>query len=240
MIEIIVVWITVAILGITLAAPLGPVNVEMIKQGLNKSISHKSAWIAAILTGVGAMNGDFIVATTALTVGGEILIDVFSSPLIRLCLFTINIIILGYLGISALIQNPELQINFSDEQKPKSDEQEMQINHFFFIRRYITGLSLVISSPWSYLWWVSAGTIILFSDFNVPDFFSRIALVIMFLSGILLWVISFCTLLAIIGKSPDPKKFKWITKGSAIILLLFAGIIVQDAWESFLELLKQI
>jgi threonine/homoserine/homoserine lactone efflux protein len=240
MIEIIIVWITVAILGVTLAAPLGPVNAEMIKQGLNKSISHKSAWIAAILTGVGAMNGDFIVATTALMVGGEILIDVFSSPFIKLCLFSINIIILGYLGISTLIQNPEPQINFSDEPETPINKQKIQINQFFFIRRYITGLSLVISSPWSYLWWVSAGTIILFSDFNVPDFFSRMGLVIMFLSGILLWVISFCTLLAIIGKSPNPKYFKWITKGSAFILLLFAGIIVKDAWESLLELLEQV
>jgi hypothetical protein len=34
MLEIISIWIIVAILGISLAVPLGPVNVEMIKQGL--------------------------------------------------------------------------------------------------------------------------------------------------------------------------------------------------------------
>ncbi|MFX0087869.1 MAG: hypothetical protein ACFFAU_19615, partial [Candidatus Hodarchaeota archaeon] len=128
MIEIIIVWVTVAILGITLAAPLGPVNVEMIKQGLNKSIPHKSAWIAAILTGVGAMNGDFIVATTALTVGGEILINVFSSPLIKLCLFMINIIILGYLGISALIQNTDKEINFKNEKQTHNTKHKRRID----------------------------------------------------------------------------------------------------------------
>ncbi|MFX0088193.1 MAG: LysE family transporter, partial [Candidatus Hodarchaeota archaeon] len=136
--------------------------------------------------------------------------------------------------------NTDKEINFKNEKQTHNTKHKRRIDRLFFVRRYFTGLSLVISSPWSYLWWVSAGTIILFSDFNVPDFFSRMALVIMFLSGILIWVISFCTLLAIIGKSPNPKYFRWITKGSAIILLLFAGIIMNEAWESLLELLEQV
>ncbi len=240
MINIILTWITIAILGITLAAPLGPVNVEMIKQALNKSINYKLAWLAAILTGIGATSGDLIIATTALAVGGEILKDIFSFPLLKLCLFLINIVILGYLGFSALIKPSETHINLPTDSKDTDIHPNTSANKYFFLKRYATGLSLVLSSPWSYLWWVSAGSIILFSDFNVPDFFSRIAIVVMFLSGILLWVIFFCTLLAFIGKSPNPRYFLWITRGTAIILLLFAGIIVKSAFDTLLELVNQI
>ena len=238
LLNIILTWITIAILGITLAAPLGPVNVEMIKQALNKSINYKLAWLAAILTGIGATSGDLIIATTALTIGGEILIDIFSSPLLKLCLFLINIVILGYLGISTLIQPYETQTDIHKDSDNSVILSKKRVNKYFYLKRYTTGLSLVLSSPWSYLWWVSAGTIILFSDFNVPDFFSRIAIVLMFLSGILLWVISFCTLLAFIGKSPNPRYFIWVTRGTAIILLLFAGIIAKSAFDTLLELIN--
>ena len=237
--EIIIIWISVAILGITLAAPLGPVNVEMIKHTLNKTINHKYAWIAGFLTGVGAMSGDFIVATTALTIGGEILTNVFSNPVVKLCLFLVNIVILGYLGLSTLLRDNGPQFNNTGNSNNLDQSSEMNVSKIFFLKRYVTGLSLVLSSPWSYLWWVSAGTIILFSDFMVsPDFYSRIAIVIMFLSGILLWTLFFSSLLAIIGRSPNPVYFKWITKGAAIILLLLIIIPAIGAWESLVELLN--
>lgn len=236
--EIIVIWISVAILGITLAAPLGPVNVEIIKHTLNKAISHKYAWIAGFLTGVGAMSGDFIIATTALAIGGEILTTVFSNPAVKLCLFLVNILILGYLGLATLLRDNDPQFKNSENTNHLDQNSETDVSKFFWISRYFTGLSLVLSSPWTYLWWVSAGTIILFSEFNAPDFFSRIAIVIMFLSGILLWNLFFSTLLAIIGRSPNPVYFKWITKGTAIILLFLIILPAMGAWESLVELLN--
>lgn len=236
--EIIIIWISVAILGITLAAPLGPVNVEIIKHTLNKTINHKYAWIAGFLTGVGAMSGDFIIATTALAVGGEILTTVFSNPVVKLCLFLVNILILGYLGLSTLIRDNDPKFDNSGNSNHLNHNSEMNVSKFF-LKRYVTGLSLVLLSPLTYLWWVSAGTIILFSDLgNAPDFYSRIAIVVMFLSGILLWNLFFSTLLAIIGRSPNQVYFKWITKGAAIILLLLIIIPAIGAWESLMELLN--
>ncbi|MFX0212380.1 MAG: hypothetical protein ACFFDT_40780, partial [Candidatus Hodarchaeota archaeon] len=83
MVSVLELWVFVGFLGFTLAAPLGPINAEVIKQALNKSVSEKLAWGSAILTGIGAMTGDFVVAFSALTVGGEILIDIFSNPVIK-------------------------------------------------------------------------------------------------------------------------------------------------------------
>jgi threonine/homoserine/homoserine lactone efflux protein len=184
------------------------------------------------------MSGDFIVATSALTIGGEILDNIFSNQLVKLCLFSVNIIILGYLGLSTLFQSPEKQMNTSEKSLKLDVDSVTSTSHYFFLKRYVTGLSLVLSSPWSYLWWVSAGTIILFGDFNVSDFFSRLAIVLMFLSGIFIWIIFFCTLLALIGRSPNPVYFKWITKGTAVVLLLLIIIPAVEAWETLIEVLN--
>ena len=72
-------WIIIATLGFSLAAPLGPVNTEMIKQITKSSFNIKVAWFSSILTGIGAMTCDFIIALVALTVGGELMNNVFSN-----------------------------------------------------------------------------------------------------------------------------------------------------------------
>ncbi len=236
-IEILGIWLVTASLGVTLAAPLGPINLELIKNALDTSITRKAAWISALLIGIGAMTGDFIVALSALTVGGEVLESFFSNLWVKFLLFGLNLIILGYLGISTLLKTP---IESSNSFNPKLHD-DKSLNHvksISLLKKYFTGLSIVVTSPWSYLWWTSVGTIILFSDFSLPDLNSRLIIVIMFLSGIFAWMIAFSSTLTIIGKSPNPKFFSRITKGTAFILLFFALIILREMLITLGELLN--
>ncbi|UCG89811.1 MAG: LysE family transporter [Candidatus Heimdallarchaeota archaeon] len=226
-------WVFVGFLGFTLAAPLGPINAEVIKQALNKTVNEKFAWSLAILTGVGAMTGDFVVAFSALTVGGEILTDIFSNPVITFILFSVNILILGFLGVSALFSKP-----ISMENRLSPQNESLDPSYLRLARQYITGFSIVVTSPWSYLWWVSMGTLILFSDFNVPDPLSRLGIVIMFLTGVLIWQLFFTTLLAVIGRLPNPKLFVWVQRGTAIILFAFAILMVNEAIQSLLAIVN--
>ncbi|MFX1251641.1 MAG: LysE family transporter [Promethearchaeota archaeon] len=227
------IWIMVAALAFSLAIPIGPINLEIIKQILNKSVNEKIAWIIAVLTGIGAITGDFIIAFSALTIGGEVFLLFFSNPLILFLFFTANILILGYLGVSTLVRPP-----YDPEKIDLSDELQLDSKLSILQRlgkQYVTGLSIVLTSPWSYLWWVSAGTLILFSDFNTPDLLSRIVIVLMFVSGVLMWIILFSTTLSIVGRLPNPRLFYWITKGTAIILLLLTGLVAIEAWNTLLE-----
>ncbi|MHA2244262.1 MAG: LysE family transporter [Candidatus Hodarchaeales archaeon] len=226
-------WVFVGFLGFTLAAPLGPINAEVIKQALNKTVSERYAWSLAILTGIGAMTGDFVVAFSALTVGGEILTDIFSNPVITFLLFSVNILILGFLGASALFSKP-IPVN----NRPNTQNESLYQGYLRLAKQYITGFSIVVTSPWSYLWWVSMGTLILFSDFNVPDPFFRLGIVIMFLSGVLIWQLFFTTLLAIIGRYPNPELFVWVQRGTAIILFAFAALMVNEAIQSLLAIVN--
>ncbi len=225
-------WIFVSFLGFTLAAPLGPINAEVIKQALDKTVSEKLAWGSALLTGIGAMTGDFLIASLALTVGGEILMDVFSNPVIRFLLFSVNIIILGFLAVSALITKP-----IPLEDHPNTQNKSLHLSYLRLARQHITGFSIVVTSPWTYLWWVSVGTLILFSDFNIPDPFFRLGIILMFLTGVLVWQLFFTTLLAIIGRLPNPKLFIWVQRGTAIILFGFAALMVNEAIQSFLDII---
>ena len=143
MANILEVWAFVGFLGFTLAVPLGPVNAEVIKQALDKAISEKLAWGSAMFVGIGAMTGDFIIATSALTIGGEVLADIFSNPVIKFPLFLVNILILGFLGVSALSSKP---IPMEDPQDEQNNEPSRS-SYFQLSRQYVTGFSLVVTSP---------------------------------------------------------------------------------------------
>ncbi|MHA2054339.1 MAG: LysE family transporter [Candidatus Hodarchaeales archaeon] len=227
LVDIFGIWLIVATLGVTLAAPLGPINLEIIKQSFDSSVAPRIAWFSTLLIGIGAMSGDFIVAFSVLTIGGEVLDSLFSIPIVKILLFAVNLVILSYLGLSTFLKSTN--DDFLSLTKEETHETfATTITFSRFLNRYLTGLSIVVTSPWSYLWWTSAGTIILFSDFSLPDLFSRLIIVMMFLSGIFLWMFSLSTILAIIGRSPNKKFFMVITKGSALILLLFAVIILNN------------
>ena len=95
--------VLIMFMGFTLAAPMGPVNAEMIKRAL----SSTSGWKLGAITGIGAMTGDFVIAMTVLYVGGVRLSEFLDVDLIKLLLFLVNALILGFIGISALRTIPK-------------------------------------------------------------------------------------------------------------------------------------
>lgn len=211
-------WLFLFILGLSLALPLGPVNVEIIKQALFEK-KHLLGFFLALSTGLGAMCGDFTISFSVLTLGSKLLTSIINDYAIRTILFTFNVLLLGYLGISTLRKK------FSDTEIHVDQELALMPNNTLMYRigkRLITGFAIVVSSPWSYLWWASFGTYIIFGDFNSFDLYSRLVVIFFFLSGIFFWVISFSSLLTLSKKFAKSSFLNIITKASAIILLIYA------------------
>lgn len=227
-------WALLATLGFSLAAPLGPVNLQIIKNVLNGNRRQAIAWSLGEITGIGAMTADFLIAFTALTIGGQILQTWFDNSALKTILFSFNAIILGYLAIISLRTKPESIKNLIDQTVTANTSSKQNGNQLLklLIIQYSTGLIIVLTSPWSYLWWASFGSIILFGNYNTFNVFTRISIVLMFLSGIFLWTMIFSISLSLVGRLPTPRLFQLIIKGSALILLIFAIIICYDAISS--------
>lgn len=207
-------------LGFSLAAPLGPVNVEMIRQSLTKS--HGT--LRGVLIGLGATSADLLIAMSVLSIGAKKVGDVLSHTLITASLFALNVLILGYIGIKAYNSPITTNISVDNTEPPRALYQQGGV-----------GFVIVLTSPWSYLWWASFGFYILqLDDVSFATFFSRLLVVLMFLAGILAWVVLFNVALAVSKKTASPKIQYYITKLSAVLILLFALKILWDLIHLFI------
>ena len=153
------------LLGLSLAAPIGPVNLEIIKRGLNSGFKQ------ALLTGAGAMCAD----TTYL-----VLIFFGLTSLLN---FTFMKIILGVGGSLILIYLGGLSVK--EYFKTNTVENRRQN----FSSSFIAGYALAISSPMTIVvWWTGIFGALLaaqaHTQTNIAAFFSCLSILL----GCFLWV----------------------------------------------------
>jgi threonine/homoserine/homoserine lactone efflux protein len=154
------------LLGLTLAAPIGPVNLEIIKRGLNSGFKQ------AFLTGAGAMCAD----TTYLILIFFGLTSFLNFTFMKIFLGIAGSIILIYLGV----MSTEVFFRKADatENKP----------HRLFKTSFVTGYVLAISSPMTIVWWTGVFGALLAAQTqtqtNISAFFSCLSILL----GCFLWV----------------------------------------------------
>ncbi|MCY3411055.1 MAG: LysE family transporter [Candidatus Heimdallarchaeota archaeon] len=199
-------------LGFTLAAPLGPVNVEMLKH----TLSGKNGWKMGVITGFGASSADFMIALTILNIGARVMERYFSLLPVQIFLFLANIFILSYIGFMSLKSEIYLEDNFVENVETHLPKQ------------YRFGLLLVLSSPWSYGWWISFGPIMLNSGIPLSSFSEILLATMFFILGILSWVALFNIALKVSHSFASPRVLGWITRISALLLIGFAIKILID------------
>jgi len=234
-------WLFLGVLGLTLAIPLGPITIEIIKETLNGT-SARLGLLFGLIIGIGAITGDFLVAFSMLSIGGEVIITIISDLAIKFILFSFNVLLLTYLGVSALRSTINLDLNTAEDESSTQElasspnYNQLVVKHGLL--NYIKGLAIVITSPWSYLWWVSFGTLILFGDFNAFDPANRLLIVLMFISGIFVWVIILPSGLTLSKQFANDKVLKFITNGAAIVMLVYAANFALEAFMIFNSLIS--
>ncbi|OOE13136.1 hypothetical protein UN64_09600 [Fictibacillus arsenicus] len=155
-------------LGISLAVPVGPIKLEMIKRGL--SGGFWPSW----LVGLGAASADFIFMLIIFLGLSPFLQNTF----VQTTMLVIGIIMLMVLGIST-IRTAWLQQRFlaGNEEKPEQ-------------KPYWTGFLLALMNPFNFLFWfgIYGGTLQ-----NIPsdtEWWVNAYLSLFIIVGIILWNIN--------------------------------------------------
>lgn len=161
------------LLGLTLAAPIGPVNLEIIKRGLNYGFRQ------AFFTGAGAMTAD----ATYLTLIFFGLTSFLNIALMKIVLGTTGSLILIYLGFVSAKEYFCKSAVTTD--KPAR----------MFKNSFITGYVLAISSPMTIVWWTGVFGALMASQAHTQSNLSAFLSCLSILLGCFIWVIFLSTAL---------------------------------------------
>jgi threonine/homoserine/homoserine lactone efflux protein len=195
------------LLGLSLAAPIGPVNLEIIKRGLNLGFKQ------AFLTGAGAMSAD----TTYLTLIFFGLTSFLNIALMKIILGIAGSIILIYLG---LISAKEFfhKVAIAENQPRR-----------LFSNSFITGYVLAISSPMTIVWWTGVFGALLASQAHAQTNLSAFLSCLSILLGCFLWVVSFTLALHWGRKIINEKITGYISLIAGIFLVGFGFYFLHQA-----------
>tara|TARA_R110002110_G_scaffold415857_2_gene658521 strand:+ start:2637 stop:3257 length:621 start_codon:yes stop_codon:yes gene_type:complete len=182
------------LLGVTLAAPIGPVSIEIIRRGL------ASGFIAAFLVSVGAVLGDGLCLTAAYFGVGAL---------------TNNAVLMDALGlIGALFLLYLAFTNIKDRNKKFTFENVT--THAGITKSILLGFGLAIVNPLSLVFWVSifaASTAGLEHVTFLPNY--------LILLGVLLWSLTLCSFLTFSKNILNKNIIKSIVLLSSLMLLFY-------------------
>ena len=157
------------IMGFSLAAPIGPVNIETIKRGF------KSGLKPAIMFGTGAIFGD-VFYCTLLLIGLVPLIA--SIPGLHKFLWGAGALIMTYLGwggIKEFWQKKEFDME-------EVREQQGAINNFTL------GWVMAVFNPYAFMWHITAGGAFISAGVSKAGFLGGITSIGSFLVGVSMWL----------------------------------------------------
>lgn len=192
--------------GIVLAAPIGPINVEIIRRGLVSGA--KTGW----LVGVGALTADTIFAT--LIVSG--LTNFADSPRLRLPLFVAGALMLGYIGYLSLQRARATTVGLEGAARSTS-------------RSFGTGFLMAALNPMGIVYWLSVGSALVAEAVAKVGRWGSPLLVGGVFLGIFCWV-SFLSTLVFYGRRfVNERVMRWVTAISGVALVGFA---LWFAWQA--------
>ncbi|MFC0189321.1 LysE family translocator [Fictibacillus aquaticus] len=197
------------VLGISLAAPIGPVKLEMIRQGMAHGFKN------AFHTGLGAMSMDLIYMT--IIFWG--LSPYFSSSFFQHTIAVIGSMLLFKLGWSSL--KHAFTHKDSNETKEKT----------FLTTPFLTGISLAVANPFILVFWFSVyGTALQ----KLPDFWPMGGQYVFSLAifvGIFLWNLNLSFALHFFKPFIKSRALKLTSFFSGGLLLYYSFIFLSSIWK---------
>lgn len=185
------------IVGLALAAPVGPINIEIVRRGLAGGFF--SGW----LVGIGAMTADVIFCALIVTGAARFA----ESPRLQAPMFLAGAAVLLYLGIAGL---RSVMSGGEIDTEPASGA-----------RSYATGFLMAISNPMGLVYWLSIGSAMIASAIATAGAGAGPMLVIGVLVGISIWATVLAGLTTLGRAWVSPAVMRGVSAVGAVVLLGF-------------------
>lgn len=199
--------------GVALAAPIGPINVEIIKRGLRNGF--KDGW----MLGLGALTADTLYAVV-IVAGLTPFVD---SPAIRVPLFLAGGAMLCRVGWSSLKTARAGDIADQSDPSPRHG------------RSFLTGFMLAVLNPMGIVYWFSVGSALVAEAVDRVGRGGAPVLVGGVFFGILCWVTTISIVAQVSRKFVTGKGMRWITGISGVIIIGFGLWFVWQAATTLLN-----
>ena len=190
-----------ATVGVILAAPIGPINIEIVRRGIRDGFVH--GW----MMGLGALTADTIYALLIVTGFAQFA----ENEYLRIVLFLAGAAMMAYIGygsIKSAMNETGMQDSGLDVPRSKS---------------YVAGFMLAAFNPFGIVYWLTVGAGLAADAVNRFGEGGAPILVIGVMLGIFLWVTSISTIAQISRRFVTGPAMRWITGFSGVVLFGFAG-----------------
>lgn len=190
-----------ATVGVILAAPIGPINIEIIRRGIRDGFVH--GWTM----GLGALTADTLYAM--LIVSG--FARFAESEKLRIVLFFAGAAMMAYIGYGSIRSAMnQTDMGNSGLTIPRS-------------KSYVAGFMLAAFNPFGIIYWLTVGAglaaeaVTRFGEGSAP------VLVVGVMVGIFLWVTSLSVIAQVSRRFVTGPAMRWITGFSGVLLLGFSA-----------------
>lgn len=157
-------------MGFSLAAPIGPVNIETIKRGFKSGIG------SAIVFGVGAIMGDFVYCCLLLIGLVPFLAGI---PGLQKILWGAGALMMAYLGWGGVKEFwQQKQLDLKEGSLPEG-----------FRNNFSLGLAMAVFNPYALMWHITAGAAYVSTGVSKAGILGGIASVGSFLLGVSIWLL---------------------------------------------------
>lgn len=189
-------------LGLAIALPVGPVITEIIRRGFHAGF--REAW----LVGLGAAASHVVLVSLTL-LGIVALLD---RPILHLFLGAAGIVVLGYLGVTALGTGTDLPV---------------RVEAGVFGRPFGVGFSIGIANPITLLWLLTVGGALMTAHSGGRMGPLAMALGLSFVAGVLAWDTVVAAVSGLGRRWVEPRTIRCLNVLAAAV---FFGFAVRLAW----------
>ncbi|WP_202077748.1 LysE family transporter [Caldalkalibacillus salinus] len=191
-------FISYVLLGLSLAAPIGPINAAQLDRGL------KSGFFSAWLIGLGSVVADILLMCTVY-LG---MVHIIEIPFVKAFLWLFGFFVLVYTGIESIVSAIQLGTDLRSSQESR-------------IKTFFTGFFMALSNPLSVLFWLGIYGSILANTAKNTATDQLILYSCAIIIGLLLWDVTMAAVSSFFRKVLTTRVLKTISVLSGLSLVGF-------------------